>query len=279
MRYMRSLGLCALLCLPLSGAVQKDIEYRTVEGKALTLDASVPEGKGPFPTVILVHGGSWGRGDKRSYVTPLFEPLTKAGYVWFSIDYRETPEFQFPAPTDDLIGAVEWVREHADEYKADTSRLVLIGESAGGQIVGYVGARYGEALGIAAVVDFYGPNDMVVQGARDKKQKEHPDPANKSPSLLAEYLGIKDWNEEATEKMKTSSPITWVSREMPPFLCIHGTADAQVDYEQSVKFCAAAEKVGAKCSIQTIEGGNHGMGSWKTDWTPGLFGWLKKALE
>ena len=276
---MRTPWLAAALCIPTFGAVQQDILYRTVDGKTLTLDASVPEGKGPFPTVILVHGGSWGRGDKRSYVTPLFEPLTAAKYIWFSIDYRQTPEFQFPAPTDDVIAAIEWVRSNADLYKVDTSRLALIGESAGGQMVGYVGARYGDALGIAAVVDFYGPNDMIVQGARAKAALEHPDPNNKSPSLLAEYLGIKEWNEAATERMRESSPVSWVSAEMPPFLCVHGTADTQVAYEQSVNFCAAAKKEGAQCALQTIDGGNHGMGSWKTNWTPAVMAWLKKTLN
>ena len=276
---MRTITLLAALCLPAIGAGQQDIEYKNLDGKALTLDASVPDGKGPFPTVILVHGGSWGRGNKRTYVTPLFDPLTAAGYVWFSIDYRQTPEFQFPAPTDDLVNAIEWVRAHADEYKVDTSRLALIGESAGGQMVGYVGARYGQELGIAGVVDFYGPNDMIVQGERTKKAQEHPDPANKSPSLLAEYLGIKDWDDAATDKMREASPITYVGADMPPFLCVHGTADTQVDYSQSVKFCESAAKAGGKCVVQTVEGGGHGMGSWKTDWKPAMLAWLKKTLE
>jgi alpha-L-fucosidase 2 len=268
-----------LLFVPILCLAQQDIVYRTVDEKTLTLDASVPEGKGPFPAAILVHGGSWGRGDKHSYITPMFEPLTKAGYVWFTIDYRQTPEFQFPAPTDDLIGAIEWVRANADQYKVDTSRLVLIGESAGGQLVGYVGARYGEDLGVAAVVDFYGPNDMTVQGLRDRAAREHPDPNKKNTSLLPEYLGIQEWNAEAAEKMRVSSPITWVGAEMPPFLCVHGTADTQVDYEQSVNFCKAAVKAGGKCEVQTIDGGIHGMGGWKTDWKPALLAWLKKTLE
>jgi acetyl esterase len=275
----RSLPLLALFCLPLSAAVQQDIEYKNVDGKILTLDVSMPPGNGPFPAVILVHGGSWARGDKRSYVTPLFDPLTAAGYVWFSIHYRQTPQYQFPAPTDDLISAIEWVRANAETYKVDTSRMALIGESAGGQMVGYVGARYGEELGIAAVVDFYGPNDMLVQGASTKKAQEHPDPNSKSPSLLAEYLGIKQWNDAATEKMREASPITYVNSDMPPFLCVHGTADLQVDYSQSPNFCLAAVKAGAKCVVQTVEGGGHGMGSWKTDWKPAMLAWLKKTLE
>ncbi|HEV3143866.1 MAG TPA: alpha/beta hydrolase [Gemmataceae bacterium] len=276
---MRSALIAAVFCFAAQAAVQQDIEYRNIEGKILTLDASIPDGPGPFPAVIIVHGGSWARGTKRSYVTPLFEPLTAAGFVWFSIDYRLTPEFQFPAPTDDVIGAIEWVRANADQYKVDTSRLVLAGESAGGQMVAYVGARYGEALGIAAVIDFYGPNDMMAQGAKTKAARAHPDPDDKSPSMLPEYLGIKEWDETATAKMREASPITWVEKDMPPFLCVHGTADAQVPYEQSPKFCAAIKKAGGNCEVQTIEGGGHGMSGWQTEWKPQVIAWLKKNLR
>jgi dipeptidyl aminopeptidase/acylaminoacyl peptidase len=145
--------------------------------------------------------------------------------------------------------------------------------------VGYVGARYGTDLGIAAVVDFYGPNDMVAQGARTKKAQEHPDPTNKSPDLLAEYLGIKDWDDAATDRMREASPITYIHAEMPPFLCVHGTSDPQVDFSQSANFCAAAAKAGAKCVVQTVDGGGHGMGGWKTEWKPAVLAWLKKTLE
>jgi acetyl esterase len=276
---MRLAVLFSLFGLSAMGAVQKDVEYRNIDGKKLTLDASVPEGDGPFPAVILVHGGSWARGDKRSYVAPLFDTLTQAGFVWFSIDYRQTPEFQFPAPTEDVMAAIQWVWANAPKYKVSVSRVVLLGESAGGQMAGYVGARYGKVLGLAAVVDMYGPNDMLAQGARAKAQSEHPQPGNKSPSMLPEYLGIKEWNEDATNRMREASPIAWVSKDMPPFLCIHGTADEQVPYEQSPKMCEAIKKAGGVCDLQTVKDGVHGMGGWKTEWKPQLIDWLRKTLQ
>src|SRR5215467_9239759 len=74
-----------------------DIIYRFVDGKNLTLDAHVPNGPGPFPAVILVHGGGWVAGDKQQYITHLFQPLSDANFAWFSINYRLAPQFKFPA--------------------------------------------------------------------------------------------------------------------------------------------------------------------------------------
>src|SRR5690348_12058591 len=71
--------------------LQKDIEFREVGDVSLKLDAFVPEGKGPFPTCILVHGGGFINGTKQHYITPLFEPLSKADFTWFTIDYRLAP--------------------------------------------------------------------------------------------------------------------------------------------------------------------------------------------
>src|SRR4051794_38455843 len=73
---------------PWAKGLRKDIEFAKVGDVSLTLDAFVPEGKGPFLACILVHGGGFMRGDKQTYITPLFEPLSKAGFAWFTINYR-----------------------------------------------------------------------------------------------------------------------------------------------------------------------------------------------
>ena len=64
---------------PAPSGLKTDVEFAKVGDVSLTLDAFVPEGAGPFPTCILVHGGGFVRGDKQSYIKPLFEPLSKAG--------------------------------------------------------------------------------------------------------------------------------------------------------------------------------------------------------
>ena len=65
-------------------------------GHPLLLDLHVPDGPGPFPAAILVHGGGFDGGSRATNMAPTFQPLADAGFVWFSIDYRMAPEFRFP---------------------------------------------------------------------------------------------------------------------------------------------------------------------------------------
>src|SRR4030095_12670147 len=118
-------------------AIRTDIEFSKVASVNLTLDAFVPEGPGPFPTCILVHGGGFVRGDKQTYIKPLFAPLSEAGFTWFTINYRLAPEHRWPACAEDVETAVRWIKSHAKEYKVDANRIALIGESAGGHLVSY----------------------------------------------------------------------------------------------------------------------------------------------
>ncbi len=84
-------GLLLLAALPAAAALQTDIEFAVVGQVRLTLDAWVPEGAGPFPAVIVVHGGGFTAGDKQTFVKPLLEPLTRGGFAWFTINYRLAP--------------------------------------------------------------------------------------------------------------------------------------------------------------------------------------------
>src|SRR5579871_6755464 len=119
-------------------AVISDIEYARASGESLKLDASIPDGPGPFPAAILVHGGGWVAGDKEQYIIYIFDPLSRAGFAWFSINYRLAPKHKFPAAMEDTEAAIRFVKANAKKYKVDTSRIALIGESAGGHIVSWV---------------------------------------------------------------------------------------------------------------------------------------------
>ena len=128
----------ALVLVPVIFAMEEnDVEFARPGGFALTLDAKTPDGNGPFPAVIIVHGGSFSRGNKRTYVTPLFELLSSAGFAWFTINYRLAPDHQFPAAVEDVESAVRWVRTNAAKYHVDARRIALAGESAGGYLVAY----------------------------------------------------------------------------------------------------------------------------------------------
>ena len=121
--------------VPYSTRLRKDIVYGTYQDESqqnvdLLLDAWRPKGDGPFPAVILVHGGGWEAGDKVTYLTPIMEPLSRAGFAWFSIDYRLTPTHRHPAQLADLRRAIRYVRHHAKKFQIDPDRIAILGESA-----------------------------------------------------------------------------------------------------------------------------------------------------
>src|ERR1700690_4137518 len=81
--------------LPAAPVDRQNVEYGKPGGSPLLLDLHISDGPWPFPTAILVHGGGFDQGSKSTNVKPLFEPLTNAGYAWFSIDYRLGPGAHF----------------------------------------------------------------------------------------------------------------------------------------------------------------------------------------
>jgi len=263
------------LCAFTAWAGEKnDIEFSKPGGVSLTLDAYVPEGKGPFPTIIIVHGGGWEAGTKRTYVTPWFQPLTEAGFAWFTINYRLAPQYKFPAATDDVTEAVKWVKAHAKEYKVDVKRIALMGESAGGHLVSYVGAKNEKDSRVAAVVSFYGVHDLL------KREKDRGEIGKN----LRQFLGVDRFDEAGVAKLKEASPITYVRKGLPPFLMIHGTKDTAVPYDQSPLMCAALQKAGNQCEVFTVEGAPHGVGPWEKvpehqAYKKKMVEWLKQTLR
>jgi alpha-L-fucosidase 2 len=258
----------------LPAAEHNDIEFARPNGIPLTLDASIPEGTGPFPAVIIVHGGGWVNGTKRSYVTPLFEPLTKAGFAWFTINYRLAPQHRFPAAVEDVEQAIQWVKRNAGQYKVDTRRIALMGESAGGHLVAFIGVQNKPAFRVAAVVDFYGAHDLV------ERERDRGEVARN----LRQFLGIEKLDEEGIAKLREASPVTYVRKGLPPFLFIHGTKDAAVPYEQSGILCDKLTEFGNRCEIYTVDGAPHGVGPWEKNpewqgYKQKMIEWLKQTLR
>lgn len=266
--------LCAAGLLTNAGyaGLQTDIEYAKPGGVSLTLDAFVPEGDGPFPTAILVHGGGFTKGDKTSFIKPLFEPLSKAGFTWFTINYRLAPEHRYPACVEDAMAAIRWVKEHARDYKVDVRRIALIGESAGGHIVSLAGARAKGDLGVAAVVPFYAPHDLETLVLKRGEL---------GPSMQA-LFGLTELNESAKKTLREASATSYLCADLPPYLLIHGDADTKVPFEQSTLFREKMKAAGARCDLIAIAGGIHGMGAWdklNSDYRERMIDWLRKTFE
>ena len=281
------LAMFAAATLTAAAIDQKDVEYARPGGKPVVLDLHVPDGPGPFPAAILIHGGGFDEGSKSTNVRPLFDVLANAGYAWFSIDYRMAPEFRQPQASEDVASAIKWVKANAATYHVDAAKIALIGESAGGFLVNYAGTHETPDTRVRAVVDIYGPVDY---GKLAEERRDHPERFNMATINRhaangggIHFFGAGQLDAAGLAKLHAVSPIFAVHQGMPPFLCIHGNKDDQVSYEQSPAMCGAMNKVGASCELVTIEGGGHGMSGWKAPeqqhWKAEMIAWLRKTMN
>jgi alpha-L-fucosidase 2 len=253
--------------------MENDIVYGHAGGTDLVLDAALPNSKVPTPAVIVVHGGGWVRGDRRIDVRPLFQPLSDAGFAWFSISYRlATDVTQFGVAIDDVETAVRYVKAHAHEFNVDPDRIALVGESAGGQLAAMAALRGGEVASVRAVVAFYTPTDLVSL-IKD---------STFIPSQIRSQVIGTPWERLVLAGLTQLSPVDNVRRDMPPFLLIHGTSDPLVPFKQSTEMCARMNSAGASCEVYPIEGAGHGIRWWtateRSQATKKMVSWLDREF-
>jgi alpha-L-fucosidase 2 len=251
---------------PQDGVVQKDIVF--APATQLTLDAFVPRSETPVPAVIVVHGGGWEAGDKVTYVTPLFEPLARAGLAWFSIDYRLTPDVAHEAQLEDVRQALRFVRASHRRFNIDPGRIVLLGESASGQIVTLLGA---EDPSIAGVVSFYGVYDLpaLVKDASPR-------------SLLVRLFRRTQLDDDSRSLLREYSPLYRAHAKMPPLLLVNGTGEQL--WPQAQAFAARLQEVGARHDLIALDGAPHGLENWEghpqwVSYKPRLIEWIWRIVR
>ncbi|HYP07695.1 MAG TPA: alpha/beta hydrolase [Bryobacteraceae bacterium] len=253
--------------------VQRNIEYGRAANRPLLMDASIPDGKGPFPAVVIVHGGGWIGGHRQFSVEPLFEPLAQAGFAWFSISYRlATDLLQFGVAVDDVQTSLEFVRKNAAKFNIDPARIAVLGESAGAHLAALAVERAPRSA--AAVVAMYPPTDLVslAQNAR-----AIPD----SIRQMVRAAGMEDLIRGYLRQM---SPIEHIAPGLPPFLLVHGTADTVVPYDQSERMLEKLKAAGVPAELITVPGGGHGLRGWERSrehlaYRKAMIAWLQQALS
>ena len=243
-------------------------EYSHPGGQSLLFDAQIPEGDGPFPAAILIHGGGWVRGDRRTEMAPLFEPLSSAGIAWFSIDYRlATDPVSFGVAVRDVEAAVRFISANAADYRVDPTRIALIGESAGGHLAAM--AALNSDLPIKTVVALYAPTDLASLVRN----------VGLMPDAVRANISSGFWGNIIMARLSQLSPIEHLRRDMPPFLLIHGTNDPLVPIHQSREMCARMKALGNTCEVYPVEGAGHGMRYWhSTAYQQEIIRWLNSRL-
>ncbi len=244
----------------------KDIVYSRPGGRDLPMDAFIPNGAGPFPAVIIAHGGGWEAGDRITYVSPVLSVLARAGFAWFSIDYRLTPYVRNAEQLDDLRSAIRYVRAHADRFHVDPRRIAILGESASGQMVAQVASETCPGCEVQAVVSFYGVYDFT-RWVGDAENR---------PMLDRLFAG---WN---ADTLRQYSPLFHVRPGLPPILLIQGTKDDL--YPGTLAYAQRLKEVGARHELIVVKGAPHGMENWvgHPEWdfyAKRMVDWLHAVLD
>ena len=227
--------------------------YAEAGGEKLTLDVSRPEGEGPFPALIIIHGGGWTL-HTNMVMEGMARYITNRGYAVFNINYRVYPT-PVKAMVDDCLGAVIWVKEHAAEYHADPNRIAVTGDSAGGHLTAmivtaardpaftptYTGTgRYDASINCA--IPIYGVYDFP---AMAKLPIAKP--------LFKEVLGAS--YQEKPEWYRQLSPITYVRPGLVPQLIVCGNLDPL--YPQNRAYEKRLQETGNPVEFYLAQGQTH----------------------
>jgi acetyl esterase/lipase len=226
------------------------ITYVKYADTAMALDFYPAQATGKKPCVIVVHGGSWAGGDSQQ-VPELNSYLARRGYNVASINYRLAPKYQCPASVEDVKNSLAYLRQPARELNIDTDNFVLLGRSAGAQIA-LLAAYTMHDKSIKAVIDFYGPADMVWG---------YSIPANPlimdSRKVMRQYLGGS--YEQVPQTYSASSPLEFVNKQSIPTLIIHGENDVLVAYEHSRRLNEKLQQNGIKHFWLKLPWATHGF--------------------
>ncbi|MDO6434468.1 alpha/beta hydrolase [Flavitalea sp. BT771] len=226
---------------PASTVVYENVPYAGDTLRKHLLDIYLPAGAGPrTPVVVWVHGGAWMSNDKYAdmgYMRNTIQDILAKGYALASIDYRHSTDAVFPAQAQDCNQALEFLYQHASQYKLDKDRIALIGFSAGGHLASLIGLSNNNAVAVfyppgltshfkvRCVLDFYGPSDFLMLAS-------NPDTAiNNMHNPVSILLGALPV--ERPDLAKRASPVTYIDKDDPPFLIVQGEKDESVPNTQS----------------------------------------------
>ena len=243
----------------------QDIEYNKPDGTPLLARLYRPQGAGPFPAVVEVHGGAWGSNDRLTN-TPIHQPLAESGVVVMAIDFRMPPEAMYPASITDINFAVRWLKAHAGNYATRPELVGLLGTSSGGhQAMLSALAPFDPAYGALALnnVPIDAPTDARVAFVALCWSVLDP---------LARYRMVREkgiqrlvdahhayWPSE--DAMAEGNPQLIVERgdnlERPPVLLLQGTEDDNLTPDMADRFTVAYRGAGGRITLEKFEGQPH----------------------
>jgi acetyl esterase/lipase len=247
--------------------VERDVTFGRGGSVDLKLDLARPRDGGPHPAVVILHGGAWRLGDHRMLSmrtrflggeSSLIEYFAARGFVAVTAQYRLVPSAVFPAQIEDAKAAVRWLRANAGRYGVNPDHIASCGYSAGGHLACLLGVtsppdglegtggHAEQSSRVQAVVDLFGPTDLA---AADW----HPDAFE---GVLAPLVGGR--LADKPDLYRRASPLTYITKDAPPFYIAHGTRDPIVPPAQSKRLADKLREAGVDCRYVEMPGEGHG---------------------
>ncbi|QDU55017.1 alpha/beta hydrolase [Aeoliella mucimassa] len=242
--------------------VLRDIAYDD-QHESQKLDVYLADTQEPAPVMVFIHGGGWEAGSKADVPYFLRKANNEGWLAVVSVEYRFTNVAVHPAQVDDCARAIQYVRQHAEEWNIAPHRIGVTGGSAGGHLTAYMALQDDEAnpdsddpvarqsSRVAFAIPFAGPTDW---GLLSKIEHTHPGYFR----LLGVAPGTPADQLEA-ERVKDVSPASFASDDDPPMLIVHGDADKIVPFEHAAVLEAALEKAEVEVELYVVKGGSHGV--------------------
>jgi acetyl esterase/lipase len=249
----------SVVCVP-------GVEYAVADGQPLHLDLYVPDRPGPHPACLWLHGGAWFLGDRSSGAKPFAVGLAERGIAIASIDYRLGEAGVFPANIDDVHEAVRWLRANGGGYGLATTKIGSWGESAGGHLslmAALTGTDREPGARIDAVVDCYGPTDLVARLSRTDLERAvlHDPPETRYLQTSVDGPDL--------DRARAASPLYQRLDQAPPTLIIHGDRDQQMALDQSRRMHEALVAAGRDSQLLVLGGTGHGGPQHAAPWVLG----------
>lgn len=225
-----------------------NIQFAAPDNIPLKMDIYQPLQVGKYPAIVILYGGAWQYGNPQANAE-FSRYMAAQGYTIFAIDYRHAPRYRFPAQLEDVRTALDFIRQNATKYEAQPDRIALLGRSAGGHLA-MLAAYQPDALPVRAVVSYYGPFNLT-QGY---KEPPFPDPLNVR-SLLQAFLGGSP--DELPEQYVKASPASYVTRQLPPTLLVHGSRDHIVEVRFAQNMYKRLRSMGSTSVLLEIPWAEH----------------------
>ncbi len=231
-----------------------DVAYVSAAHERQTLDIAYFKTGKPRPLLVWIHGGAFMSGDKAENHA-IGPELMTSGYAVATINYRLSGDAKWPAQITDCKAAIRFLRAHAKDYNIDPDRIAVWGSSAGGQLAALVGTSgsakkfdVGEHLdhssAVSCSVDMFGPIDF-------EKMPQFTSPTSPEAKMWGRATS------EALDLAREACPITYLTKDTPPVLILHGDADTVIHISQSQLFHDAMKNARASGDFITLPGVGH----------------------